>query len=1200
MEKGLAYSILEINETKDEDEIKAAYRRLLSTVNPEEDQAGFMRLREAYEEAVRLCSEDDDKEDDTKDPYEELKDGSEVDRFIYKIHLLYSDLKRRTDPASWEEVLSDDITESIDNEMEISDRILIYISNHHYMPKECWQVLDRKFDYSERTEELSEKFPPDFLSYVNYKINNDEFIRFDLIDNADENTDEFIDSYLSAKFGIDTYINEGLQRMAHDKITDHTPDDEEEKSRKEFDQKTIDEIRSNLNKAYGYGIDYPFLDVEKIRFLNAVNEEKEEVLSICESLLFEYEDINYIASHCAEILYKNGDKDKAREICQKVLEDKDDFYPAKLTMSKILFDEGDLEDSKEYCLDLIDEDDRNLYLRVLLDQINDKYIVYLENELKEKVYDFEIINKLAWCYFQLQDYDKTEEILLTVKDEDTEKYDYINLRGRNFLALDEYEKALKYLPKWHEEIVKCDEIELSDDERKKRKNRLGFSEFAIGYSLWKSGEPDKAVEYLLDSIEHEDITNAKVSYMDNLMELYIELKENEKAFKIADEIIDIDPSYYPTYLKRLNLAFEIHDGQQVINDYYECIRLYPYYAKPYVLAFKVFYYGRQYKDCMSVYEKAMENKIESDELTLFYFKYRRLTEDDMEKIPALLNEFSEFKSKAEERYDKKEENEKKDKKGKKSGGDELDKESITDLEDPTELYLELAILNWDDKNTDRSLTVIDECEKKYGVDKGMTTLRADILYDRKEYKKAAEAFKAVVSMGDPYADLYIRLGKSYEYSGEIYKAMLEYENAYRLDKGHPEVNYCLMRVNKKLYLDDRIGNAACFDKALNYINAQIELSEDDYDKVYYIIEKGILNENAERLSDALDDYLKAASINPANIYAHNNAGLISIRLRDFETGISEFNKALACDNSRHEVWVNAGLGDLYEAMGNIEKAIEHTMSELSFHPDSFALNDDLARRYMKNKNYRWARDVYLDIFKKNKISAFKFYHKVAETYFDEGDLKNAEKYYKRAFDEVFLYPGSYGVNEKQTICSMFGDFYYRTMKDNKSYKMYLKGLYLARENKNSYDEAMRSYDIAQLFYESGKRDKAKEYAKFFLDYMVNWRGTLENAVISAGSYAKSRAVKITYALIIMGDLQNAYPLLKFVNDACPCKECYDCPGILCHESYLIQALIAEYKGEYALSYELAMKGMAISRPITCHDLERLIDRLKKRGFKEIK
>ena len=78
---------------------------------------------------------------------------------------------------------------------------------------------------------------------------------------------------------------------------------------------------------------------------------------------------------------------------------------------------------------------------------------------------------------------------------------------------------------------------------------------------------------------------------------------------------------------------------------------------------------------------------------------------------------------------------KNEKKGKKSGGDELDKDSITDLEDPTELYLELAILNWDDKNTDRSLTVIDECEKKYGVDKGMTTLRADILYDRKEYKK---------------------------------------------------------------------------------------------------------------------------------------------------------------------------------------------------------------------------------------------------------------------------------------------------------------------------------------------------------------------------------------------------------------------------------------------------------------------------------
>ena len=42
--------------------------------------------------------------------------------------------------------------------------------------------------------------------------------------------------------------------------------------------------------------------------------------------------------------------------------------------------------------------------------------------------------------------------------------------------------------------------------------------------------------------------------------------------------------------------------------------------------------------------------------------------------------------------------------------------------------------------------------------------------------------------------------------------------------------------------------------------------EDDYDKVYDIIETGILNEYAERLPDALDDYLKAAFINPANIY----------------------------------------------------------------------------------------------------------------------------------------------------------------------------------------------------------------------------------------------------------------------------------------------------------------------------------------------
>ena len=45
------FGILGIEETRDEDEIRAAYRKLLLAANPEDDAEGFKRLRRAYEEA---------------------------------------------------------------------------------------------------------------------------------------------------------------------------------------------------------------------------------------------------------------------------------------------------------------------------------------------------------------------------------------------------------------------------------------------------------------------------------------------------------------------------------------------------------------------------------------------------------------------------------------------------------------------------------------------------------------------------------------------------------------------------------------------------------------------------------------------------------------------------------------------------------------------------------------------------------------------------------------------------------------------------------------------------------------------------------------------------------------------------------------------------------------------------------------------
>ena len=47
------FNTLGIEATKEEKEIKKAYREKLHTVNPEDDPNGFKILREAYEEALK-------------------------------------------------------------------------------------------------------------------------------------------------------------------------------------------------------------------------------------------------------------------------------------------------------------------------------------------------------------------------------------------------------------------------------------------------------------------------------------------------------------------------------------------------------------------------------------------------------------------------------------------------------------------------------------------------------------------------------------------------------------------------------------------------------------------------------------------------------------------------------------------------------------------------------------------------------------------------------------------------------------------------------------------------------------------------------------------------------------------------------------------------------------------------------------------
>ena len=175
------WKVLEIEPTKDENEIVNAYRSKVVTVNPEDDAEGFMLLREAFEMAINYAREDDALEggEETSDEPEEK---TEVDLHIDKAKDIYEDIFKRGDISLWEDWVKDPICIELDTSDAVREALLVFIMGHFMLPYEVWQLLDKTFNIVQDRQALQEVFPPDFISFVIFHIENESFVDFSCIE----------------------------------------------------------------------------------------------------------------------------------------------------------------------------------------------------------------------------------------------------------------------------------------------------------------------------------------------------------------------------------------------------------------------------------------------------------------------------------------------------------------------------------------------------------------------------------------------------------------------------------------------------------------------------------------------------------------------------------------------------------------------------------------------------------------------------------------------------------------------------------------------------------------------------------------------------------------------------------------------------------------------------------------------------------
>lgn len=194
------WKILGIEETKEESEIYAAYRKLLPQFHPEEDAEGFRRLRKAFEAALERAAalRSSDRGAEGKVREVEMLDSPELREWLKRVEALYQDFGKRIQEKEWEELLRSPICQDLETQRDAGWALLSFLMDHFYLPQSCCRVMDNAFGWSKEEDELKRHFPEEFVDRFLENLEHRDPFRFDRMPlNMDIDYERYIQAYFA-------------------------------------------------------------------------------------------------------------------------------------------------------------------------------------------------------------------------------------------------------------------------------------------------------------------------------------------------------------------------------------------------------------------------------------------------------------------------------------------------------------------------------------------------------------------------------------------------------------------------------------------------------------------------------------------------------------------------------------------------------------------------------------------------------------------------------------------------------------------------------------------------------------------------------------------------------------------------------------------------------------------------------------------
>ena len=305
-------------------------------------------------------------------------------------------------------------------------------------------------------------------------------------------------------------------------------------------------------------------------------------------------------------------------------------------------------------------------------------------------------------------------------------------------------------------------------------------------------------------------------------------------------------------------------------------------------------------------------------------------------------------------------------------------------------------------------------------------LKGDILFQKKNYKKAIEIYSRTISLHPDLEPAYNKRALAYIYDKKLNTALADLTSAIAINNKNPD-NYYL-RGWAFENIGDTINALADYDKGI-----MIQPTS----ALYY--QRGNINMNRHEWQSANKDLIKAVKLNPKDIDILISCSKICYFTKDYESSFEYAEKAKELDPRNAEAINMSKSALVYIFMAKANNWNSNLTPQMDLSPSElYALNNS---SYSKSsKSYRES----IKINNKDK-DALIFRANIS---FKNNDIKNAYEDCKSAFA---IDSSHYGANK------LLGDIYRDSMKYQVAIKHYQTAL------KSKPNDALLYYEIGKAF-----------------------------------------------------------------------------------------------------------------------------------------